>query len=178
MLLLATACNSTNDTVANESNQPQGQDDGNDHDDDEMDMAHVDPPEEFASLTNPFDDDREAIEAGDGLFQTYCAACHGPEGNGDGPAAEALDPQPASLSDGMMMDDLSDGYLFWRVTVGGQMDPFNSAMPAWELALTEAQRWQVISFVRTLSDGSMHMDDANGEDGEHMEDGSPMGDNE
>jgi hypothetical protein len=56
-----------------------------------------------------------------------------------------LDPKPATLADGVMMNELSDGYLFWRVSKGGAMEPFNSAMPAWESGLTEEQRWQVIS---------------------------------
>jgi mono/diheme cytochrome c family protein len=32
------------------------------------------------------------------------------------------------------------------------MEPFNSAMKAWEMALTEEQRWQVISYIRTFSE--------------------------
>lgn len=31
-------------------------------------------------------------------FQTFCAACHGSSGQGDGPAAEGLDRQPADLT--------------------------------------------------------------------------------
>ncbi|MGB3713137.1 MAG: hypothetical protein WA996_01790, partial [Candidatus Promineifilaceae bacterium] len=63
-----------------------------------------------------------------------------------------LDPKPANLSDSEMMHDLSDGYLFWRVSKGGYLEPFNSHMPPWESWLTEEQRWQVISYVRTLSE--------------------------
>jgi mono/diheme cytochrome c family protein len=124
----------------------------------DMDHGHVEAPDEFASLTNPFAGDAEAVAAGKVIFETSCATCHGPEGMGDGPAAEALDPKPASLADGAMMNDLSDGYLFWRVSKGGAMEPFNSAMPPWETGFTEEQRWQVISFVRTLSDGAEHSD--------------------
>ena len=32
------------------------------------------------------------------LYERYCAACHGPEGRGDGPAAEALQPRPPDLT--------------------------------------------------------------------------------
>ncbi len=50
------------------------------------------------------------------------------------------------------------------------MEPFNSAMPPWEAALTEEQRWQVISFVRALADDAGgHMDDDHMED-DHMDD--------
>ena len=118
----------------------------------EMDHGHVEAPDEFASLTNPFAGDADAIAAGKELCVTNCVSCHGPEGAGDGAAAEALDPKPANLGDTTMMTTLTDGYLFWRVSKGGAMEPFNSAMIAWEGALSEEQRWQVISYVRTFSE--------------------------
>lgn len=122
------------------------------HMEDDMDHMHVDPPEEFASLTNPFADDADALAAGQGVFETNCVTCHGPEGHGDGPGAIGLDPKPADLGDHEMMEMLSDGYLFWRVTKGGVGDPFNSAMPVWENALSEDQRWQVITYVRSFTE--------------------------
>ncbi|MCC6304043.1 MAG: cytochrome c [Rhodobacteraceae bacterium] len=36
--------------------------------------------------------------AGRGLYAEYCAACHGPRGRGDGPAAAGLAVRPADLS--------------------------------------------------------------------------------
>lgn len=136
---------------------------------DGMAHAHVEAPDEFTSLTNPFADDHEAVEAGEALFQTNCVACHGETGMGDGPAAENLEPKPATLADGEMMGTLSDGYLYWRVSKGGMTEPFNSAMPAWEAAFTEDQRWQIVSYVRSLSGAAEHMEDEHVED-EHMED--------
>ena len=114
--------------------------------------VYVDPPSEFAGLTNPFSGDADAITKGKEIFEDKCVECHGPEGAGDGPKPVNLNPKPATLNDDMVMADLSDGYLFWRVTKGGLMEPFNSAMKAWEMALTEEQRWQVISYIRTFSE--------------------------
>lgn len=51
----------------------------------------------------------------------------------------------------MMMNDLSDTYIFWRITEGGLDEPFNSAMPPWETVFNEEQRWQLVNFVRSLS---------------------------
>ena len=126
--------------------------DEDEHMDDKMDHMHVEAPDEFASLTNPFAGDTDAIAAGQEIFVTNCVTCHGPEGAGDGDAAAGLDPKPADLGDNEMMSTLTDGYLFWRVSKGGTIEPFNSAMPSWEQSLTEEQRWQVISYVRTFSE--------------------------
>jgi mono/diheme cytochrome c family protein len=172
-LLLVTACSAqTADAIVGESAAEEYMD-NDEHDTDENGMAHghVQAPEEFAELINTFAEDHEAIDAGEATFNTLCATCHGAEGKGDGPAAAELDPKPADLSDGIMMSDLSDGYLFWRVSKGGAMEPFNSAMPAWESGLTEEQRWQVISYIRTFSEhqaGMEEMDDGHTDD-EHDE---------
>ena len=37
--------------------------------------------------------------SGHEMFNTYCAACHGKEGKGNGPAASALKKQPANLTE-------------------------------------------------------------------------------
>jgi hypothetical protein len=49
----------------------------------------------------------------------------------------------------MMGDDM----LFWRISEGGGMAPFNSAMPAWKDALDEQARWDLINYVRALGRG-------------------------
>jgi mono/diheme cytochrome c family protein len=36
--------------------------------------------------------------SGAATFKQYCAACHGPDGHGNGPAASALKPVPADLT--------------------------------------------------------------------------------
>jgi mono/diheme cytochrome c family protein len=113
--------------------------------------AHAEVPAEYADLTNPLIDEATALTVGRTIFETTCAACHGQTGVGDGPAAAALNPKPANLTDGAMMHDLSDGYLYWRISQGGSMAPFNSAMPAWETQLSETEIWQVISYIRSMS---------------------------
>ena len=39
-----------------------------------------------------------APPAGELLYRRYCAACHGIEGRGDGPASTALSPRPPDLT--------------------------------------------------------------------------------
>jgi hypothetical protein len=68
---------------------------------------------------------------------------------GDGPAAASLNPQPQTLA--VNQENLDDGYLFWRISEGGLRAPFSSAMPSWKTILSEDEIWQVISYLRTMS---------------------------
>lgn len=106
------------------------------------------PPEEYAGLVNPFSDEPEAIAQGEILFRANCTSCHGLTGEGDGPAAGNLDPPPGDLA--ARQTNLSDSYMFWRISEGGLMDPFNSLMPGWKGLMSEEDIWQVITYIRTL----------------------------
>lgn len=153
IMMVGAGCSadSTSATQHNGDDHMAGNDmhDGDD-DHDAMLHIHADLPHEYEDVTNPFAGDEQAVAAGKQLYELNCATCHGPEGRGDGPAAVALTPAPANLADGTMMMDLSDVYLFWRVSEGGAMEPFNSAMPAWKDVLSVEQRWQVVNYLRTL----------------------------
>lgn len=114
-----------------------------------MMARHMAPiPEDYAGLSNPVAADEESLARGGDLFTTYCASCHGDGGMGDGPAAATLDPAPVAIAHTSQM--LGDDYLFWRISEGGQGDPFNSAMPAWGSALDEQARWDLINYIRAL----------------------------
>lgn len=106
------------------------------------------PPEPYEGRVNPFTDEPEAIEEGEMLFRANCASCHGITGEGDGPASGGLEPPPQNLA--VRQSNLSDAYLFWRISEGGLMNPFNSLMPGWKGLLSEKRIWQVISYLRTL----------------------------
>ncbi len=156
LLFVATACSGDASDELVEEELAEGEHMEDEHMEDEneqqMDHMHDEPPDEFASLTNPLAGKADAISAGQEIFEVNCVTCHGPEGAGDGPGGVGLDPKPANLSDSEMMPTMNDSYLFWRVSKGGAMEPFNSAMPSWEQGLMEEQRWQVINYVRTLSE--------------------------
>ena len=78
------------------------------------------------------------------VFKNNCEVCHGAEGHGDGPAGQALDPQPKNLAE--LQAVAGDDYLFWRVSEGKP----GTSMVAWKGILNEEQIWQVVSFMRTL----------------------------
>lgn len=109
-------------------------------------------PEEYAGLTKPAPATEESLERGAELYTTHCASCHGDGGMGDGPAGAALDPAAAPIAHTSQM--LGDDYLFWRISEGGTMAPFNSSMPAWSGTLDEQARWDVINYIQALGSGA------------------------
>ncbi len=111
-------------------------------------VGKPEPPEQFADLSNPFTGDPEMIAEGDVLFQANCSSCHGLTGEGDGTAGAGLEPKPENLA--RNQSALSDAYLFWRISEGGLIDPFNSLMPAWKGMMSDEKIWQVVSYLRTL----------------------------
>lgn len=105
-------------------------------------------PAEYRSLENPLAPTRERVDAGERLYRANCAACHGPSGQGDGPAAESLDPAPTNIARLARMPMAGDAYLYWTIAEGGV--PVGSAMPPYEDSLDEQQIWQVILYLRRM----------------------------
>jgi mono/diheme cytochrome c family protein len=109
------------------------------------------PPAAYASARSTRWEDAAAIARGQQLYQTYCMVCHGTDGKGTGPAAKGLPHPPADLTHHFhRAPGDGDAYLFWRVSEGGQVEPFKSsqsAMPAFKTVLSADQRWDVLAYV-------------------------------
>ena len=105
-------------------------------------------PPPYTALTNPLLAEAAVLTHGAELYTLYCATCHGDTGQGDGPGAVNLNPQPAPLA--QTGQRVSDAYLFWRISDGGQVEPFNSAMPPWRFSLSESDRWSLVHYLRSL----------------------------
>ncbi|MFN2137521.1 MAG: c-type cytochrome [Candidatus Promineifilaceae bacterium] len=114
---------------------------------------HAAIPETYAALSNPVTADDASLERGAEVYSSSCAVCHGDGGMGDGPGAANLDPAVSPIAHTSQM--LSDAYLFWRISEGGQGDPLTSAMPSWKSILDEQTRWDVINYVQALGQGSV-----------------------
>jgi mono/diheme cytochrome c family protein len=104
--------------------------------DSKQDDKWVAPPD-AAAKTNPLAGNADAVAGGHKLFLRSCAECHGEDGTGvqEGVANLQL---PA-------VQKQSDGSFFWKITNGN----VKKGMPAFA-RLPEAQRWQIVSFLRTL----------------------------
>jgi mono/diheme cytochrome c family protein len=109
------------------------------------------PPAEYANARSTRWGDAAAVARGQQLYQTYCLMCHGADGKGTGPVAKGLPHPPADLTHHFhRAPGDGDAYLFWRVSEGGQVEPFKSsqsAMPAYKTVLSEDQRWDLLAYV-------------------------------
>ena len=80
---------------------------------------------------------------GRALYQAQCVACHGKRGEGDGPAAAALNPRPPNLTDAARIGRLSDDSLAQIIAAGRE------TMPAFGKLLTADQVQEVVAYLRT-----------------------------
>jgi mono/diheme cytochrome c family protein len=98
----------------------------------------------------------EALADGKRLYDSYCAACHGAEGLGDGSAAAALDPKPRKLT---VPDGWRNGHrvsdIFRTLTEGIE----GTGMAAFD-TLAPAERFALAHHVRALGPFRHAEDDA------------------
>jgi mono/diheme cytochrome c family protein len=96
------------------------------------------------AVKNPVASSDAALKEGKTLYITNCSPCHGQKGKGDGPASAALIPKPADHTSAALQNE-SDGSLFWKLSEG------RSPMPQYKKIFNETQRWELVSYIRTLS---------------------------
>ncbi|MCI0553283.1 MAG: copper resistance protein CopC [Anaerolineae bacterium] len=104
-------------------------------------------PVSVASVANPIPPNSESVAAGQTLFSTHCASCHGVAGKGDGPIGLTLNPRPADLTQHAIPGVHADSQLYEWITNGFP----GSRMPAFKTALSDTDRWHLVNFIRTFA---------------------------
>ncbi len=89
-----------------------------------------------------------SVAVGARAFARNCAACHGPDGKGDGPLARSLAIHPADLTAAHIYGHLP-GDLYWIIAHGVAGTP----MPAFATVLDAQTRWSLIDFILANADG-------------------------
>jgi mono/diheme cytochrome c family protein len=93
-------------------------------------------PDKARLRANPFENEPDAVIAGQFLFENHCAECHGNAGVGGKKAPSLRAPE---------VQDAPPGTLFWLLTSGVS----RKGMPVWS-KLPEAQRWQIVRYLKSL----------------------------
>ncbi len=100
-------------------------------------------PAEALSLVNPVKNSPDAATLGREWYNQRCVDCHGKEGKGTGWLAKGIFKPPTNLASQMVQAN-SDGELYWKITNG------RSPMPASRIRFSDEQRWQIVTYLRTL----------------------------
>lgn len=93
-----------------------------------------------ARYTDPGAADDSSLARGGRMFTRLCMPCHGKAMVGDGPVAAKFMPPPDLL--GATTRGRTDGYVYTYIRFGGVI------MPKYGHALTVAQTWDVIHYLR------------------------------
>jgi putative copper export protein/mono/diheme cytochrome c family protein len=107
-------------------------------------------PTTFAASPTEFAD--SSIVHGAALFAAKCAVCHGPEAQGDGPAAKSLPVAPADLTAAHFRMH-TEGDLFWYISHGQNSPSGAKTMPGFGDVLSSDDRWALIDFLKAQNAG-------------------------
>jgi mono/diheme cytochrome c family protein len=105
-------------------------------------------PDAYRSRDYTLEPTEHNLAAGERVYETNCASCHGTGGEGDGPAGKNLDPRPANIARLGRMPMAGDGYLYWTVAEGGP--PVGSAMPAFGDVLSEGEIGRLLLYAQRM----------------------------
>ena len=83
-------------------------------------------------------------------YDTFCVKCHGPSGNGDGPAAATLSTKPRDFADCATMAKISDDTMFNVIKTGGAANGLSKDMQAWSSGFEDGEIHDLVAYVRTF----------------------------
>lgn len=104
-------------------------------------------PKDGRLPANPVSADTISLQRGKTLYEIHCALCHGQAGKGDGAITQYWKADmrpPANLTEPRLVEQ-SDGAVYLTISQGfGAMPPLNEN-------LDPRERWDVVNYVRSLS---------------------------
>jgi mono/diheme cytochrome c family protein len=87
-------------------------------------------PESDESAAQPSAATAPDVAKGKEIFSQRCVACHGANGQGDGPASASLNPKPRRFADPEWQKQVTDEYIEKIVKLGGAAVGKSPAMPS------------------------------------------------
>jgi cbb3-type cytochrome c oxidase subunit II len=107
---------------------------------------HSEVPQVWRDMPNPYPATDAALARGLRIYQMFCIGCHGPVGDGEGPAAPYLNPPPlnfTTLRRHLAKDEYIGGILYYQIMNGIT----GTAMPYFKKELESAKIWDVSNYV-------------------------------
>lgn len=107
-----------------------------------VDWLHSLVPEPWRKLPNPYPTTEVGLKRGHRIYQGFCIGCHGPIGDGMGPAQPYLYPPPLNFT--ILRDrGISGGILYYQIMNGIT----GTAMPYFKRELESEKIWDVGNYV-------------------------------
>ncbi len=107
---------------------------------------HEHVPEVWRNMPNPYPAWAEGLQRGKKMYQEFCLGCHGPIGDGEGPAAPYLDPPPlnfTTLRRNLVQGKYIGGIFYYQIMNGIT----GTAMPYFKRALESEKIWDLSNYV-------------------------------
>jgi len=103
-------------------------------------------PPVWRPMPNPYPAEPANLERGKKTFQQFCINCHGPMGDGKGPAEKHLDPPPLDFTTlrGHLVEGKYIGGIFYYQIMNGIT---GTAMPYFKRELESEKIWDVSNYV-------------------------------
>jgi cbb3-type cytochrome oxidase cytochrome c subunit len=111
-----------------------------------VEWIHSNVPPPWRSLPNPYPASPESLLRGKRLYQEYCINCHGPVGDGQGPAYVYLNPPPLNFTTvrrHLVQGKYIGGIFYYQVMNGIT----GTAMPYFKRALESEKIWDLSNYI-------------------------------
>jgi len=99
-------------------------------------------PEGWRKIPDPYPTSKASLERGHKIFQYFCIGCHGPIGDGMGPAQPWIYPPPLNFTI-LKGREISGGILYYQIMNGIT----GTAMPYFKRDLESQKIWEVGDYV-------------------------------
>ncbi|HEY3283593.1 MAG TPA: cbb3-type cytochrome c oxidase subunit II [Armatimonadota bacterium] len=107
---------------------------------------HAQVPDPWRPMPNPYPATSGSLARGEKIYQDFCIGCHGPVGDGQGPAAPFMSPPPlnfTTLRRNLVEKKYIGGILYYQIMNGIT----GTAMPYFKHELESAKIWDVSNFI-------------------------------
>jgi cbb3-type cytochrome c oxidase subunit II len=111
-----------------------------------VEWLHANVPPVWRPMPNPYPATDADLARGQAVYQQYCINCHGPMGDGQGPAAKFVDPPPLNFTTlrRHLVDGKYIGGIFYYQVMNGIT---GTGMPYFKRELESEKIWDVSNYI-------------------------------
>ena len=104
-------------------------------------------PPNAKEMKNPVPSNAATLADARATYTQYCAKCHGVNGDGKRPPGSmySYNTQPTNFTNARLIDAMSDGEIYWKMTNG------RKPMPSFKNRLSDEQRWELVDLIRSFA---------------------------